>query len=401
MPGMPPPAARRAADLCLGLTAASIPLSTTGMEAGVLGLGALSIAAAVGRWGVVRRAPLDGLLALLAGVLALSTLASGHPLEASGWARLWIVLTYFVIFWWLRDRAHAVGFARLVVVAGVIAAAYGILQHFTGVDWYRALLGRPTYVHPRAAGMQGYAVVGFFRNYLTYAYVMIFPLAWALAGALAGRGAALGAALLVVVALAFSTARGAWIAALAVSLGLALLARGGYARRVLAASAVAAALAFAASPALRMEAAGMFSARTNAGRVGIYRANLDIVRERPVFGLGFGRYQSAALPYYAPYPDADRRSHAHNNFLQIAAEAGLAGLAAFGLLFAVALQRGLEIVRGAPDPETWVAGVGAWAGIIGFLVGGLTQYTFGDAEVAVAMWAALAVLMRLGENGTA
>jgi len=372
--GTPPLAARRAADALLGLIAAAIPLSTTGMEAGVLGLGALSVAALIGSWGVVRRTPLDGVLALLAAVLALSTLASGHPLEARGWARLWIALAYFAVFWWLRDRAHAVRLARTIVVGGAVAAAYGILQHFTGADWYRTLLGRPTYVYPREPGAPGYAVVGFFRNYLT---------------------AALGAALLVVLALVFSTARGAWLAALALGAALALVARDRRARLVLPACAATAGLAFAATPALRAEAAHMFSARgANAGRVGIYRANLDIVHERPILGLGFGRYRTAAPPYYAAHPAADRRSHAHNNFLQMAAEAGLAGL-----VYATALRRGAEVIEQAADHPTWAAAAGAWAGVIGFLVGGLTQYTFGDAEVAIAMWVALAILMRLGEAG--
>ena len=399
MAGSPPLAARRAADALLAFTGAAIPLSTTGMEAGVLGLAALSVAALAGGWGVVRTTPLDGVLALFAGVLALSTLASGHPLQASGWIRLWIVLAYFVVFWWLRDRAHAVRLARVIAGAGAVAAAYGILQHFTGADWYRTLLGRPTYVYPREAGTSGYAVVGFFRSYLTFAHVMIFPLAWALAGALAGGAAALGAALLAVLALAFSTARGAWLGALAVAAALALVARDRRARLVLPACAVAAGLAFAVTPALRAEAAHMFSAGgPNAGRVGIYRANLDIVHERPLLGLGFGRYRTAAPRYYAAHPAADRRSHAHNNFLQMAAEAGLTGLAAFGLVYATVLRRGAEAIARAPDPSTWAAAAGAWAGVIGFLVGGLTQYTFGDAEVAIAMWVALAILARLAED---
>src|SRR5207244_32938 len=301
--GSPPLAARRAADALLAFTGVAIPLSTTGMEAGVLGLAALSVAALAGGWGVVRTTPLDGVLALFAGVLALSTLASGHPLQASGWIRLWIVLAYFVVFWWLRGRALAV------------------------------------------------------------------------------------------LALAFSTARGAWVGALAGAAALALVARDRRARLVLPACAVAAGLAFAVTPALRAEAAHMFSAGgANAGRVGIYRANLDIVHERPVLGLGFGRYRTAAPPYYAAHPAADRRSHAHNNFLQMAAEAGLTGLAAFGLVYATALRRGAEAIGASPDPATWAAAAGAWAGVIGFLVGGLTQYTFGDAEVAIAMWVALAIL---------
>jgi O-antigen ligase len=134
----------------------------------------------------------------------------------------------------------------------------------------------------------------------------------------------------------------------------------------------------------------------NAGRLGIYAANLDIIRERPILGLGFGRYQSAAKPYYAAHPAADRRSHAHNNFLQIAAESGLVGLAAFGLLYATAIRRGWEAVRRA-SRVTWPAAAGGFAGLLGFLVGGLTQYTFGDAEVAITMWVAVAVLLRSGE----
>src|SRR5439155_12815378 len=144
---------------------------------------------------------------------------------------------------------------------------------------------------------------------------------------------------------------------------------------VLPACAVAAGLAFAVTPALRAEAAHMFSAGgPNAGRVGIYRANLDIVHERPLLGLGFGRYRTAAPPYYAAHPAADRRSHAHNNFLQMAAEAGLTGLAAFGLVYATVLRRGAEAIARAPDPATWAAAAGAWAGVIGFLVGGLTPW---------------------------
>ena len=126
-------------------------------------------------------------------------------------------------------------------------------------------------------------------------------------------------------------------------------------------------------------------------------ANLDIIQAHPVFGLGFGRYQRAALPYYAAHPEADRRSHAHNDYLQVAAEAGLTGLAAFGLLFATALRHGWTAIAEAPDAVTRATAAGAWAGLVGFLVGGVTQYNFGDNEVAIAMWVALAVLMRLRE----
>src|SRR5438552_6021092 len=99
----PPPLARRAADVLLVVTAASVPLSTTGEEAGLIALAALTLVAVLARWAVVRRTPLDGVLAILGATLAASTLASGHPLQATGWLGRWVVLAYFVVFWWLRD----------------------------------------------------------------------------------------------------------------------------------------------------------------------------------------------------------------------------------------------------------------------------------------------------------
>jgi len=389
---------RRLADALLLLLAASVPLSTTGMEAAVLGLGGLTLFGAVGGRAPVRATPLDGVLGLFYGTLALSSVASGHPLQASGWARLWVVLTYFVVFWWLRDRSHAVRLVRVLVAAGAVAAAYGLLQHETGADWYRAALGRPQLVNTRETGGSGYAIVGFFRNYLTFAHTMLFPLAWATASAMNGALAALGAAVLLVLAVAFSTARGVWLATIAVIATLVLIARGRDAGVAAVGLAAAALLAFAISGNLRREAAHMFGlGGANAGRVAIYAANLDIIHAHPVLGLGFGRYQRAALPFYTAHPDADRRSHAHSDYLQIAAEAGLTGLAAFALLFAAALRAGWPAIADAPDAATRAAAAGAWAGLLGFLAGGLTQYNFGDNEVAIAMWVALAVLMRLRE----
>jgi O-antigen ligase/polysaccharide polymerase Wzy-like membrane protein len=385
---------RRGAGWLLALLAVSIPLSTTGMVVALVGLAAVTLLAWWAGEGVVRATPLDGVLGLFVGALVLSTLASGRPWEAATAPKIWVMIGYFVVYWWLADAGDARRFARLVVAAGTVAACYGVLQHFTGADWYRALLGREQMVHPRVEGAEGFAAIGFFRNYLTYAHVLLVPFALAVAGAAAGSGAAAATLPAFVLALAFSTARGAWIAAAAVTVASAALARRGLA--VVAGAAAVAALAWIVSPGLREQAAPMLGmGGDNAARIAIVHANLDVVRDHPVFGLGFGRYQTAALPYYQRHPDADRHSHAHNNFLQMAAEAGLVGLAAFTLLFVTALRLGFETVvrtRGRPAQAT---ALGAWLALTAFLVGGLTQYTFGDNEVAIAMWSMLAVLMRL------
>jgi len=394
-----PPWLRRAGDVCLGFTAASIPLSTGGMQMGMVALGGLTLVATARGHRVMRSTPLDDVLVLFFGTLAITTLASGDLLPAVGWRRPWVVLAYFVVFWWLRDGAHAVRLTRIIVGAATLAAAYGIVQHWTGADWYRSLAGRPIRVRPPAPGASGYAVIGFFANYLTFAHTMLFPLAWAAALALRRTALGLVGAPAILVAILFSTARGAWLAALAILAALALMVRTRQVALGLAGLGALAGAAFTIAPELRHRAMHMFSlGEVNAGRVGIYQANLDIIHEHPWLGLGFGHYAHAARPYYAARPAADRRSHAHSNYLHMAAEAGLIGLAAFTLLYAVALVRGWPAVARAPDGRSWAAAAGAWAGMVGFLVGGVTQYTFGDNEVALTMWVTLAILMRLGEE---
>lgn len=389
-----PPRLRGAADGLLALTVVSLPLSTSGMQVGIAGLGLLAVLARLRGYGIIGHTPLDGPLALFFGALALSTLASGAPLEATGWTRPWVVLAYFVVYWWLRDRSQAARLALLLVAAGAVAAAYGILQHHTGVDWYREALGRPTRVRPRVEGAPGFAVVGFFKNYLTFAHAMVFPLAFAAAFALRGLRAAAGAALLHVVAVVYATARGVWVALAAAGLVLAATAglrAAGWALGLLGAALVAGAV----SPGLRAQVEPLFTTGgANAGRIAIYAANLDIIHDHPVFGLGFGRYRRAAAPYYRRWPAADRRSHAHSNFLHIGAEAGLVGLAAFGFLFASILRLGWRAVASAPDARTWGTAVGAWIGVWAFLLGGLTQFNLGDNEVATGMWVSVALLMR-------
>ncbi len=389
---------RRGARACLVLTAWSIPLSTTGMELGVGGLALLAGIAWMKGIPVVRRTPLDTVLAIFFAALAVSTLASGRPWEAVGWQRVWVVAGYFGVYWWLDDRDAAVRFAGSLLAAGVIAGAYGVLQHYTGADWYRALLGRELRVRPRIGGAHGFASVGFFRNYVTYAHVLIVPFGLALArAAYRGGAGAIACAIVVALALIFSTARGAWLAVLV--MGAALVALRGRGLTMLVIAVLVVGGAWLASPGFREQVIPSFTeSATNAGRLGIYRANLDIVHDHPLFGLGFGRYQRESTPYYDRHPDADRRSHAHNNFLQLGAEAGLVGLAAFMLLYTTALRYGVEALARTAGGPAYASTLGVWLGLVGILVGGLTHYTLGDNEVAVALWVALAVLMRLRDG---
>src|SRR5207237_483480 len=75
-----------------------------------------------------------------------------------------------------------------------------------------------------------------------------------------------------------------------------------------------------------------------ASRLAVSAAGSAIVRDHPLFGTGLGSWLHAFRPYQAPPVEGGIWDHAHNDYLELAAEGGLAGVALV-LLFALALVR--------------------------------------------------------------
>jgi O-antigen ligase len=122
-----------------------------------------------------------------------------------------------------------------------------------------------------------------------------------------------------------------------------------------------------------------------------------MIKDRPLLGWGYGNYKKFRDPYYQRYPQVDTTAHAHNNFLQMWVEGGVFGLSAFLLLFWTILANGWRAYRlSAKEPFKNLA-LGGVLSIVGFLLGGLTQYNFGDAEVVIVMWVVAGLIMRMQE----
>jgi hypothetical protein len=114
-----------------------------------------------------------------------------------------------------------------------------------------------------------------------------------------------------------------------------------------------------------------------------------MLQEHPVFGVGAGNYQRASATFSS---EALRRvyptQNAHNNFLQIAGELGVFGLAAFAVLVGLPAWRGWRAARVTGDPIV----IGWWAGSVAFLLTCLAGHPFLVPEVAVAAAVALGTL---------
>ena len=81
---------------------------------------------------------------------------------------------------------------------------------------------------------------------------------------------------------------------------------------------------------------------------------------------------------------------------------GAIGLAAFLLVFGRVLRlgwRGYKTLPPMDEPGRSLT-LGTFSAVVGFLVGGLTQYNFGDAEVVIYLWFTVALLLRLAALAT-
>lgn len=396
----------RRGTLAVFFAAWSLPIA---LQQTALGCLLACLAYEVWRTRRLPRTPLDLPLALFGGALVVSTLLSPDPLQSfAGYRKLWLIGGVWAVFILVRDRAEAEWLLSLTLGVAIAVAAYSIVQHFTGLDLAKTLVGKESNLHPLAHydfdAYQGYRVKGLHPSSITYAHNLLFPLA--LATAAAGHGSrtrrllhVLGL-LLLIAALALSLTRGVWVAYAGVLLLAGLFGRRG-ARLGTAVGVIVCGLLFVTAVGGFQERVRTFfdlEAFGNIGRQQIWRANWDMVKERPLTGWGYGNYKQFRGPFYErypQYPQADRYSHAHNSFLQVWVDTGLLGLAAFAWLVWTILRQGWRAVAGQRTEPLRSLSWGVWLGLVGFLLGGLTQHNLGDAEVALVWWASVGLLLRI------
>ena len=109
----------------------------------------------------------------------------------------------------------------------------------------------------------------------------------------------------------------------------------------------------------------------------MWQAGFDMMRDKPVFGLGPGRILAAYPAYRWPEAPNALTPHMHNNVVQIAAERGLPCLAWWIWLVAALLADAWRALRRSGD---WGAHA-ALALLVAILSAGMFEYNFGDSEV--------------------
>jgi O-antigen ligase len=258
------------------------------------------------------------------------------------------------------QRAHTL--ATIIITVGAASAVFGVVQY--GILEYDNLGQRPR---------------GAMGHYMTYSGLLVLVIALAGARLLFDTRERLWSALVMpalLVALALTLTRGAWVGACA-ALGLLFVMKD---LRLLAVVPVLAALFIAfAPPALtdRLYSAFDLQDPTNRDRVAMARAGFRMVADHPLTGVG----PDVVKEVYPEYRDAgavqENNPHLHNVPLHIAAERGLPALVVW-LGFLVLVLRDL-VGRLKAQEGAWLAAA-AVAAVAGMLAAGMFEYNFGDSE---------------------
>jgi len=119
---------------------------------------------------------------------------------------------------------------------------------------------------------------------------------------------------------------------------------------------------------------------SNRDRIHMTYTAWEIFKEFPWTGLGANNVAAAYHQYRHPDSTQDNM-HLHNNFLQILAERGIVGLAAFLILFGFILLDLLKASKGEKTEKSSVIAKASLFSLISFLVAGLFEYNFGDTEI--------------------
>ena len=132
-------------------------------------------------------------------------------------------------------------------------------------------------------------------------------------------------------------------------------------------------LLLATSPSLRERFASTFSLEHNADRVLIWRAAIEMTKDRPLTGVGGGVFPLVYEEYRVEGEDRSTVSFAHSLPLNVLAEFGILGFIPFAGMIGLSVVRGWRLAR-----HSGPLVIAVYAGFIGMLVHDLfDNVTFG------------------------
>ena len=329
-----------------------------------------------------------GLFGALALVGALSLLVSPHFYE-SAYNYVYLMgryaLIYFSILLGVQNRRQAYYVVGAVLASSFFVSCYGIYQYFHGAamltsEWVD-VEQFPTLKTRAFSTLQN-------PNLLAAFLLMIMSLAGGIffsTHKLRLKLPLLGIGAVALLCLIFTYSRGAWVSLVVITAVCGFL----FSRRILwGLGPVLLVVGFLARDEVVNRVASIFNPTDTSAvlRMALWESTCGMISDHPVTGIGWGAYQFVYPQYdfFIQNPDTII-FHAHNLYLNIAAELGLPGIAIFLLIVITHLLIGFKALRRASGESRGIM-MGLIAIIIGVLVNGMTDYAMFNIEISMIFW---------------
>lgn len=342
------------------------------------------------------RSPIFIPVVLFAGVQLFAALTSVLPGASAG--DFLVSATAFVYLLLLTGavnrREQLDNLLAVLGVSAFLVSGYAIYYYYAGTPVSE--LGK-VWVDPATnPGIENRAYAVFENpNLLAHYLVLTFPLllaAFANAQRLLERVFFLACAGLNVYCLLLTYSRGGWLGFAAAVFVFAMVRN----RFLLLALPFAVPVGYFALPAAairRLENITNLSDASNIYRFSVWNSTLDLIRDFWPYGAGLG-WQAFLRVYYAYARSFTNVIHAHNLYLQLLAELGIFGLAAFAWLFVSLARAALRLsASGSAYIKNLNAGVSG--ALAGFFVHSLVDYTLWYHSLTVLFWILVALMILL------
>lgn len=334
-----------------------------------------------------RRSPVDWFLLSFIAAFVISGVASSYRAMALGSAAL-AGLTIYIAFGPLydqlqRDKGFLRPFLSMWVAGGIAAAVWGIILHTPERAAFTPALGE------NAVGTTLLVAL-----ILSLGLLLALPAGW--------RYLVMGGWVLIILGLAFTYARGAWLGAATGLIAFLLLARLRYRSAAIVLLLLTGGLgilfALPESHLLLETAATIPALSRNRDRIAQAKSALAIFRDHPLVGTGLNTFTAVYPAYRLPDDPSPTSPFAHNIFLNMAAEGGVLGLATFSatLLWSVvaawrwrtASQAGAEIMMSAA----------ICSALLGLIVNQLFDGTVLSVHLSSGLWFLIAIVAAHGPH---
>lgn len=407
----------RATTICLSLFAITTLISQSAMDlfSGLFALGALALMVTrpdYRAW-VWRRTGFEWVAALWFLATALSLVLGAHLVESPQWTKLldfrWLILAVLAgrHLGYIRARENQV-LAHWIAFSA--ASLWAIAIFFLGYDPLHP--GQPMDAFAdgtvRTGGFLQQAIV-FAQLYGLWLVIPIGILARELPQFRGLRAHPVRAAILLdailwgSLAILLSFTRGIWLAVPLATLVLLLIRRWTWAAMMTGLGGAGVVTLMQLWPALNDRVLQAFQGG-DSERLWIWKANLQMWMERPLFGVGYNHNVQLLPEFYRQIgaPEGLLVSHAHNEYLQILVGTGVAGLLAYAAFWGMALYRGFRCYRrNRESSEASGFALGITGAICVFLFGGAFESNFEHAKIRLTLALVMALLIWLEDRAYA